>query len=150
MNVIEGILADIKSLMKRVANLEFRSHHEWVYLAVPLTSASWDGDAHSTTAKTVIDLSAVFGAPAFIHAILACVEIKDIDSTGPDDNFLILSPNDTAGSGPIVRSKGRYDNDLESQQITVPCDANGDVYYQCAASGILSLTVDIKIWGYYI
>ncbi len=150
MNVIDGILKSIDDIQKRLSRLEFRSHHEWVYLQTPLTSVDWDGNTYSTTAKTLIDLSAVFGAPAGIRAILVQISIRDIDSTGPDDNFIILSPNDTALSGTIVRSKGRYDNDWESQMLTVPCSATGDVYYQIAASGVLSLTAYIDIWGYYV
>jgi hypothetical protein len=150
MNVIDGILNSLKELSKRVDRLELTGYPVWKYLSTPLTSASWDGDTYSDTAKTLIDLSAVFGVPAGVKAILVDVAIKDIDSTGPDDNYIILSPNAVAGSGPIVRSKGRYDNDLESQQLTVPCDANGDIYYETAASGVLSLAVYLSIWAYYI
>jgi len=46
---------------------------EWVAnggtALTPLTSTAWDGgDAFSTTAKTLIDLSAVFGVPAGVKA----------------------------------------------------------------------------------
>ena len=50
---------------------------QWVYLQAPLTSTSWDGDSFSTTAKTLIDLSAVFGVPANVKAIYARVFVND-------------------------------------------------------------------------
>jgi hypothetical protein len=48
-----------------------------VFLSSPLTSTSWDGDSFSTTAKTLIDLSAVFSAPAGIKAISVFVRLND-------------------------------------------------------------------------
>jgi len=150
MNTIDEILSLLTQMQAEIDNLRVPGVPRWIYLTTPLTSASWDGDAYSTTAKTLIDLSAVFGVPAYVKAILAVIQITDIDSTGPDDNFLILSPNNVAGSGPKVASKGRYDNDPECQELTVPCDANGDCYYQIAASGVNSLTAKIQIFGYYI
>jgi hypothetical protein len=35
-------------------------------------------------------------------------------------------------------------------QGVIPCDANGDVYYQTAASGSGTLDVSLEIWGYWI
>ena len=32
----------------------------------------------------------------------------------------------------------------------VPCDANGDIYYQIAASGTGTMDVNIQIWGYWM
>jgi hypothetical protein len=150
MDAIDGILSVLKGLSKRISRLEAISYPRWVYLQAPLTSASWDGDMYSTTAKTLIDLSAVFGVPAGAKAILAKVKIRDIDSDSDDDTFLILSPNNTAGQGPCVRSQGRTDWKYETQQLTVPCNIDGDVYYQCAATGFDSLEVHIEIDGYEV
>ena len=150
MSLLEDLVKRITKLAEDVHRLETQDKPRWIYLQAPLTSASWDDDTYSDTAKTVIDLSAVFGVPAGVKAILAVIRIADIDSTGPDDNFLILSPTNVADQGPRVSSKGHYDNDWVYGELTVPCDANGDVYYQTAASGILSLRVNIQIWGFYI
>lgn len=49
----------------------------WHFLTTPLTSTSWDGDARSTTAKTKIDLSAVFGVPAGAKGILVRLVARD-------------------------------------------------------------------------
>jgi len=120
-----------------------------VFLPTPLTSTAWDGDARSTTAKTLIDLSAVFGVPANVKAVLVYVRVRDSSSSN-DDRWLLLSPNNTAGSG-IEFSTERITNDVwVSKQATIPCDNNGDVYFQCAASGAGTLDVVLEIWGYYL
>ena len=127
---------------------------EWVTnggtLYTPLTSTSWDGDARSTTARTLIDLSAVFGAPAGIKAILVKVTIRDSGSAGGDYSFN-LTP--ASGAGEIAftsRCSGLPNDRYTTEAGIVPCDANGDVYYQIAASGASTMDVTLQIWGYYI
>ena len=34
--------------------------------------------------------------------------------------------------------------------MVVPCDANGDVYYQIVASGTGTMDVHLQIWGYWL
>ena len=122
----------------------------WHYLQVPLTSTSWDGDARSTTARTLIDLSAVFGAPAGIKAILVKVTIRDSGSAAGDYSFN-LTP--ASGSGEIAfasRCSGLPNDSYTTEAGIVPCDANGDVYYQIVASGASTMDVTVQIWGYYI
>jgi hypothetical protein len=36
------------------------------------------------------------------------------------------------------------------QQVIVPCDANGDITYQLAASGAGTMDVFVEIAGYWI
>jgi len=120
-----------------------------VVLQSPLTSTAWDGDARSTTAKTLIDLSAVFGVPANVKAVLAYVRVRDSSSSN-GDRWLLLSPNNTAGSG-IEFSTERVTNDVWiAKQATIPCNNDGDIYFQCAASGASTLDVVLEIWGYYL
>ena len=120
-----------------------------VALTSPLTSTSWDGDAFSTTAKTQIDLSSVFSVPAGVRMINAKVEIRDSGSAG-NVCWLILSPNDTASEGCIIRCTGLPNDTWTSEMMCVPCDANGDVYYQIQASGASALDAIIQVWGYWI
>lgn len=125
--------------------------YAFVPLTAPLTSTSWDGDAYSTTAKTSINLSAVFGAPAGIKAILARVAVRDSASAATSPLWFCLAPNDTAGQGIFWRPSG-YPNDYNNDTgaSVIPCDANGDVYYQVLASGSGTMDVHIQIWGYLI
>jgi hypothetical protein len=118
-----------------------------VWLAAPLTSTSWDGDAYSTTAKTKIDLSAVFSAPAGIRAVYVVCLVRDSDSRG-SDTYLVLSPNDTADSGPRFQPSDYVNDRYGRTNGWVPCDSAGDIYYQVAASGAGTFDVIIQIWGY--
>lgn len=132
---VEQLAKVIKTLMSN-----------WVYLSTPLTSTSWDGDAYSTTAKTKIDLSSVFSAPANIKAALFYIAIQDSGASGTDCN-IVLSPNDTAGSGLRINclaTDDRYNRGC----LVVPCDSSGDVYYQIVASGSSTMDVILQIWGY--
>lgn len=121
----------------------------FVPLLAQLSSTSWDGDSHSTTAKTLIDLSSVFGAPAGVRAVLCKVSIRDSGSAA-SDVYIILSPNNSAGQGPGVACSGLTNDAWAIENLTVPCNANGDIYYQIAASGANTLDVVLEIWGYWI
>jgi len=150
-NVLEGMMSDIKSLLKRVSHLEARRIPTWVYLAAPLTSTSFDGDSFSTTAKTGLDLSAAFGAPAGIKAVLFHIELRDSGSAAATTTcWALFSPDNTAGTGVIVRIAGVTNDAIQSAEIIVPCNINGDVYYQIDASGATTLDIWLKIWGYLI
>ena len=150
MNVIDGILSTLKDLAKRINRLETQGQPTWVYLTAPLTSVDWDGDAHSTTAKTLIDLSVIFGAPAGIKAILVHAVASDSGSVGAETYFGI-SPNDTAGSSALVCYLTGQVNDWGVVDTGVcPCDSNGDIYYQIVASGANTLDATLRIWGYMI
>ena len=123
-------------------------------LQTPLTSTAWDGDARSTTAKTLIDLSAVFaGVPAGIKAILVGVTLRDSGSAASTGGcFLILSPNNVANSGAAFRCSGLANDANGGGGDVIPCDSNGDIYYQTNASGGASATLDVwlEIMGYWL
>lgn len=117
----------------------------------PLTSTDWDGDARSTTAKTLIDLSAVFGAPAGIKAVLVRIQVWDSASGAATSNWMGVSPNNTDGSLAVVaRCAGLPNNVRGDDNGICPCDANGDIYFQNAASGSLTQGSDMQIWGYWL
>jgi len=150
MNVIDGILSTLKDLAKRINRLETQGQPTWVYLTAPLTSTDWDGDAHTTTAKTKIDLSVIFSAPAGIRAVLVYVYANDSGSAG-GDCYIALSPNDTAGSSAVNCYLAGQVNDWTVYENGIcPCDANGDIYYQIVATGAGTLDAWIQIWGYMI
>jgi len=122
----------------------------WVGTAgQPLTSTSWDGDARSDTAKTLIDLSAVFGVPAGVKAVYATVSCRDSGSAATAGLFVILSPNNTASSGSLASRPSGLTNDyVKTDSGVVPCDSSGDLYYQIEASGASTMDVWLEIWGY--
>jgi len=118
-----------------------------VFLTTALTSTAWDGDSYSTNAKTKIDLSAVFGAPAGMKAVLFMLSIRDSGSAS-NDRWFLLSPNDTANEGLSVTALPVSDRWTRTALI-VPCDVNGDVYFQNAA-GDATMDVYLEIWGYWL
>lgn len=124
----------------------------WVGTAgAPLISGNWDGDSYSTTAKTKIDLSVIFGVPAGVKAILARIAGNDQGSAAGSNIFVTLSPNNTASSGALFLYLDGIANDkIHIESGIVPCDASGDVYYQIGASGTLTMDVYLEIWGYQL
>ena len=145
------LLQEIERLKRQVERLKVgEAAAGFVPLTTPLTSTSWDGDSFSTTAKTKIDLSDVFGAPAGIKAILVRVSLRDSGSAAGNP-WLLLSPNDTKNMGALcLRAAGIANDALVDESGICPCDANGDVYYQCAATGSNTLDVWLQIWGYWL
>lgn len=147
----DELVRKVVELEKRLDNL-VKPELGWypVFLTTPLTSTSWDGDAYSTTAKTLIDLSAVFGAPAGIKAVLFFVAVRDEAAQGAGGSYyIILGPTNAALTGMAVNCIDLNDS-YNRGCLVVPCDANGDVYYQIAASGAGTLDVILQIWGYWV
>ena len=133
----------------RRLKVQERSSGGFTALTTPLTSTDWDGDAHSTTAKTKIDLSAVFSVPAGISAVLVWARIRDSGSIATLTS-LGLAPNDTAGQYVLqINVRGVPNNVSMPANGVVPCDANGDIYYQIIASGVSTLDAWIEVWGYW-
>lgn len=149
-DINEKLLARIQKLEREVERLRVQENGKFVALTTPLTSTSWDGDAYSTTAKTLIDLSSVFGAPAGIKGIFVRLVARDSGSSAGYCQ-LGLSPNSTADSVAIQCYLQGVANDVYvSANGIVPCDANGDIYYQIVASGTGTLDAFIEIWGYWL
>lgn len=119
-----------------------------VPLFARLTSTDWDGDAHSTTAKTLIDLSAVFGVPDFIKAVLFFVAVRDSGSDATSC-YIWLSPNDTAGDGLGINCSETAQR-WHTECLIVPCNEDGDVYWQGVASDVDTLDVTLEVWGYFL
>jgi len=123
------------------------------YIFVPLASqltGTWNAKSISTMSKTLIDLSADFGVPAGIKAVMMRIFARDSGSAGTDCWFG-LSPNNTAFTiAGAVTLYGQVNDKYVEVQVIVPCNVNGDVYYQSNASGTNTMDVNIQIWGYWI
>ena len=123
----------------------------WHFLTTPLTSTAWNNPTFSTTAKTKIDLSAVFGVPAGVKAVM--VKIRANDSASPSNIGLYagvgannVDSNFSVTARPAGLPSGYYS---EASGICA-CDANGDIYFQCSASGTNTMQVRIQIFGYWL
>lgn len=115
----------------------------------PLTSTAWDGNSRSTTAKTLIDLSEVFGVPANIKAISAKASMRDSGSAAGRAG-IIIGPTNVSWVGRGAFVTGIRNDAIMDFDLIVPCNADGDVYYQIIASGTETIDVWLQIWGYWI
>ena len=120
-----------------------------VFLTTPLTSTAWEGAARSTTAKTLIDLSVVFGVPAGVKAVSVIAVVRD-SASATGEYYMCLSPVNTAGVGPKVACSGLANDKWSQESYIVPCDSNGDIYYQIVASGTGTLDAYLQIQGYWL
>ena len=145
LRILEGIVNGLRSRNRTTQRLSFIA-------TAGLISTAWDGDAYSTTAKTLIDLSVVFGLPTGIKAIAVRLIARDSGSAGSSTLFLALWPNnDTAVFSAIHCRPSGLPNDYWMDVNGIcPCDENGDVWYEISASGAGTLDAYIRIWGYWI
>jgi len=150
-NFDEKTVERIKKLEREVERLRVKEKQVFVPLTTPLTSTSWDGDSFSTTGKTLIDLSSVFGVPAGAKAILVQLLARDSGSAASTIVFFGVSPNGTDGSLAIMSVQRGLPNDTMVYATGIcPCDSNGDIYYQITASGTDTMDCYIRIWGYWL
>ena len=122
--------------------------HAPVFLTSPLISTNFNGDSFSDTAKTKIDLSAAFSAPAGISAIYAFIIMRDSGSAG-EWAYLILSPTDIADNGQKFGMQVANDT-WQTYSAIIPCDENGDIYYQIYATGVTTFDIYLEIFGYWL
>lgn len=151
-NVDDVMAVDINGIQDEVVAIETHlvtNYGVFKPLTTPLTSTSWNGDAYSTASKTLIDLSSVFGAPAGIKAVLLKVILRD-SASSVADCAIYLSPNNTSGSGMVASCERITDDVTVHRSFVVPCDSNGDIYYQTVASGSGTLHVWLEIHGYWV
>ena len=149
-NFDETVIRRLTALEREVERLRVKESGKFIALTTPLTSTDWDGDAFSTTAKTKIDLSTVFGVPANVKAVLVRLTARDSGSSSATCQ-LAVSPNDTADIVVVqVYLQGFANNVYGASSGVCPCDANGDIYYQIAASGTGTLDAWLEIWGYFL
>ncbi len=138
-----GVLRDIR----RAAERTIESQH-WTRLDSPQTSTLWDGgDPFSTTAKTLINLNSVFGVPENVRTVYVYVKICDSGSAG-GMAYLLLSPSDVANRGMQIEASGLPNNQWRNQYIEVPCNGDGNLYYQISATGAGTMRILIHIWGW--
>ena len=147
-NFDETVIRRLTALEREVERLRVQENGKFVALTTPLTSTSWDGDSFSTTGKTLIDLSSVFGVPAGVKAVLVNIALRDSGSAA-NDCFISLSPSSSIG-GMTARCSCIANDKFVNACLTVPCDTNGDIYYAISASGTGTMDVYLLIWGYWL
>jgi|WetSurSiteA1Bulk_404760.scaffolds.fasta_scaffold45702_3 hypothetical protein len=128
----------------------WESRPKFVPFTTPITSTYYDGDAFSTTSKTLINVSASFvGVPSGTKALNVRMSVRDAASAG-GDYYLVLSPNNTASSGIFCRTSKVPNDALCEQTAIVPCNTDGNIYYQTAVSSGGAMDIWLEVWGYWI
>ena len=113
----------------------------WHFLATPLTSTSWDGDNKGLGDRATVDLTAVFGVPAGVKAVLMSIQTQ----ANAANEYIRFGPND--GNSFALTCRTQVNSQIMHASGIVPCDANGDVY--CYTSGTVE-GVWVWIWGYWL
>jgi hypothetical protein len=147
-----SVISDLEILKREIERMKTQEKGIFVPLTTLLTSASWSGNLYSTTAKTLIDLSIVFGVPAGVKAVLVRGVILDSGSAaaGVNTTWMCLGPTNASGIGMHWRAASNPNNFYDDKQQIIPCDSNGDIYYQLNATGVNTMGVYLQIWGYWI
>lgn len=141
MNFEEKIIDRLKRLEREVERLRVKEKQVFVPLTTPLTSTSWDGDSKGTGDRATVDLSAAFGVPAGVKAVLMTIQ-----TTGDAANdYIRFGPN--SGNSFALTCRTQVASQIMHASGIVPCDANGDVY--CYTSGTVE-SVYVWIWGYWL
>ena len=149
MNNEARLVDEIGKLKREVERLKRVEQGRPVFLTTPLTSTAWDGDAYSTTSKTKIDLSSVFSVPAGVKAVLVKVALRD--SASASGLYYIQFSGVSSGTNYSLTLESPPINDRFGYgQGIVPCDANGDIYYNVVASGSGTMDIYLEIWGYWL
>ena len=148
-DINEKLLARIQKLEREVERLRVQENGKFVALTTPLTSTSWTlSTARSSSGPTVIDLSAVFGVPANIKAVLVRLVARDSAGLHNAGLYVTLGPSTTYYYALAVYPVGG--DLLVATQGIIPCDSNGDIVYKIVASGTDTTDVQLEIWGYFL
>ncbi len=123
-------------------------------LMLPLAHSDFNGDSFSTTAKTEVAMRVsgkFFGLPADAKAALIKAVVQD-SASAANDCYIILAPNNTAGSGIYYRCSGLTNDAKGGGTYVVPLtqDSPSKLYYQALASGATTLDVWLTVWGYWL
>lgn len=112
-----------------------------VFLTTPKTGSAWSNATKTTADRVIVDLSAAFGVPPGIKAVLMSIQTQ----ASAVDAYLRFGPTATYNYALVCRTG--VANKIEHAYGVVPCDENGDVY--CHPSTTIA-GVYVYIWGYWL
>lgn len=153
----DAVISWLKRLEREIEILKAFDvpHKSPVTFDHPLTSASWSGSSHSTTAKTLLDLTTFTNAagetvPADARMVLMYMAARDSASAATNPLWVMLAPTNTAGEGIELRVNGMPNDYYAAQTVPIPCGrAARTIYYQVLASGANTMDIHFKIWGFW-
>jgi len=115
----------------------------------PLTNTNFNGDSFSDVASwTKIDLSADFSMVPIASAVVLEVSARD-SASASTDCYLAIAGGSSPTVSQFVGPHGLANDAWHRSRLIVPCDANGDLWYQIQASGSNTFDLWLRIFGYY-
>lgn len=124
----DDTLRRLRDLEERIGSLELIEYSK-VFFKIRLDTTSakaWSTVASRSAADDgLIDLSATFGTPAQIEAVIVRVDINDVDTGNP---IALVSMGATAAPTEQLMYAGFDGQWMIYNSVIVPCDANGDIY----------------------
>ena len=147
-------------LVKKIQELEQRLDRltlpeigsQPVWLAEPYTNASFNGDSFSSVgAHTKIEnTSWSTTIPTNAKALIIRASAQDSASDGATGYYFAIYSTSTATNPALVVRPSGITNDTRTENNgVVPC-TDGDIWYQCSASGASTLDVWLFVVGYYL
>jgi hypothetical protein len=126
--------------------------YTFVPLTTPITHTSFDGDSFSdvSTSTKIENTSWSTTIPSDAKALLMRVYARDSASESTNGLYFLIGPSATYyySGGVHLQNVANDQFAVEAGQV-VPC-TNGDIWYQCDASGTGTLDVWLEAWGYWI
>ena len=122
------LLRRVKELEERIGSLELIEYSKVLFrILYDTTSAkAWTTIASRSSADDgLIDLSATFGVPANIQAVILRVDINDVDTGNP---VALVSMGTTAAPTEQLMYAGFDGQWMIYNSVIVPCTADGDIY----------------------
>ena len=130
---------------KNYRNATTYTGYIFVPLTTPATSTAFDGDLYDVDNDgAIIDLSASFGIPAGVKAVVVSVAA----SCPTVGKAFRVGTSSTSYYTLEVHSQAA--NVWTDNNGVVPCDANGDIYFMTDAVDGAEFTVWMRIYGYWI
>lgn len=124
----DDTLRRLRDLEERIGSLELIEYSK-VFFKIRLDTTSakaWSTvTSRSAADDGLIDLSATFGTPAQIEAVILRVDINDADTGNP---VALVSMGATAVPTEQLMYAGFDGQWMIYNSVIVPCDANGDIY----------------------
>ena len=151
MNLDQELVRRVAALERQLDNL-VRPEVGWTptFLTTPYTIANFDGDSFSTVAVNTkienTDWSTTI--PATAKALMLRIDCRDSGSAANNCWFGVYNAAAATVLQLISRAEGKPNDARASAHGIVVC-TDGDIWYQCLASG--ANTLDVWMWclGYW-
>ena len=111
-----------------------------VFLTTPKTGSAWSNATKTTADRAIVDLSAAFGVPAGIKAVLMSVQTQ----ASAANAYIRYGPTATYNYALVCRTG--VANAIEHAYGIIPCDENGDIYCYPSTT-IAGVYVYVRVLG---